>query len=182
MSEFKEPAALRLLREMQERDTVFRALDRLQEANHMQAKIGVYNKALSALRISEDSSNQRAIDIARQLSRASSGVLPSSPPALPSAGKPQINKTQIATQPDPKKQPALGPAQAPLRAVADLGAMIRKARKAMKLNQADFAAHAGVGRRFISELEGGKGSLEFDKVLACTAAAGIDITARSRTV
>jgi y4mF family transcriptional regulator len=59
--------------------------------------------------------------------------------------------------------------------------MIRKARKAMKLNQTEFAAHAGVGRRFISELEGGKGSLEFDKVLACAAAAGVDIAARSRT-
>lgn len=67
-----------------------------------------------------------------------------------------------------------------IRSVADLGPLIRTARKAMKLNQAQFAAHAGVGRRFLSELEGGKPSLEFDKVLACAAAAGIDFFARAR--
>lgn len=64
--------------------------------------------------------------------------------------------------------------------IADLGPLIRRARKAMKLNQADFAAHAGVGRRFLSELEGGKPSLEFDKVLRCAATAGIDLFARPR--
>jgi y4mF family transcriptional regulator len=68
-----------------------------------------------------------------------------------------------------------------IRSIADLGPLIRKARKAMKLNQAQFAAHAGVGRRFLSELEGGKPSLEFDKVLACAAAAGIDLFARPRS-
>jgi transcriptional regulator with XRE-family HTH domain len=50
----------------------------------------------------------------------------------------------------------------------------------MKLSQGEFAAHAGVGRRFVSELECGKASLEFDKVLACAAAAGVDIFARPR--
>ncbi len=68
-----------------------------------------------------------------------------------------------------------------IRSISDLGPLIRKARKTMKLNQAQFAAHAGVGRRFLSELEGGKPSLEFDKVLACAAAAGIDVFARARS-
>jgi y4mF family transcriptional regulator len=67
-----------------------------------------------------------------------------------------------------------------LTSAADIGALIRKARKALKLSQTEFAQHAGVGRRFVSELEAGKPSLEFDKVLACAAAAGIDITARTR--
>ena len=185
MNAFKESDALRLLREIQERDSLFKALYGLKAANKpfedLQAKLDAYNKPLAALRILEDLPSQRAIDIARQLSRASSGILPTSPPALPSAVKPQIAKPRIATRPQAKEQPALASVQAPLRTAADLGAMIRKARKAMKLNQTEFAAHAGVGRRFISELEGGKGSLEFDKVLACAAAAGVDIAARSRT-
>jgi y4mF family transcriptional regulator len=70
--------------------------------------------------------------------------------------------------------------QGSLTSAADIGILIRKARKTLKLSQTDFAAHAGVGRRFVSELEAGKPSLEFDKVLACAAAAGIDITARPR--
>lgn len=69
-----------------------------------------------------------------------------------------------------------------LKSIATLGPIIRTARKAMRMTQAQFAAHAGVGRRFVSELEGGKPSLEFDKVLACCAAAGIDIIARPRSL
>lgn len=68
----------------------------------------------------------------------------------------------------------------PIDSTADLGPIIRKARKRMKLSQDEFATYAGVGRRFLSELEGGKSSVEFDKVLACARAAGIDIFARPR--
>lgn len=75
---------------------------------------------------------------------------------------------------------AVGRTRSPLRSIAELGLMVRDARKAMKMNQAEFAAHAGVGRRFVSELEGGKPSLEFDKVLACAGAAGIDLFAKPR--
>lgn len=67
-----------------------------------------------------------------------------------------------------------------LTSSADLAPIIRKARKAMKMNQQEFADAAGVGRRFLSELENGKPSLEFDKVLACALAAGIDIIAKPR--
>lgn len=75
---------------------------------------------------------------------------------------------------------AIGTTRTPLTSIAELGQMIRDARKAMKMNQTEFAAHAGVGRRFVSELEGGKPSLEFDKVLACAAAAGVDLFAKKR--
>jgi y4mF family transcriptional regulator len=75
---------------------------------------------------------------------------------------------------------AVGRARNPLKSIAELGLMVREARKAMKMNQAEFAAHAGVGRRFVSELEGGKPSLEFDKVLACAGAAGVDLLAKKR--
>ncbi|WP_293409962.1 helix-turn-helix transcriptional regulator [Neorhizobium sp. SHOUNA12A] len=55
----------------------------------------------------------------------------------------------------------------------DLGRMVRHAREERRLTQQAFADLAGVGRRFISELENGKTTLEFDKVLKVARAAGI---------
>ena len=63
---------------------------------------------------------------------------------------------------------------------SELGSLVRKSRKRMKMSQQYFADAAGVGRRFLSELENGKPSLEFDKVIACALAAGIDIFAKPR--
>lgn len=105
---------------------------------------------------------QRAIDIARNLSEASSGI------PIPKLSAPQIEAPR-----------SLAPGER-VRSVAELGVRVRRARKAMKMNQSEFAAHAGVGRRFVSELEGGKASLQFDRVMACAEAAGIDLTARVR--
>lgn len=65
-------------------------------------------------------------------------------------------------------------------AVADLGALVRQARQDMGLSQQAFADLAGLGRRFVSELESGKATLEFAKVLSACAAAGIDLMARLR--
>ena len=62
----------------------------------------------------------------------------------------------------------------------EIGLLVRVARQKMKLNQQTFADLAGVGRRFVSELEGGKPTLEFDKVLKACAAAGIDLLASIR--
>lgn len=65
-------------------------------------------------------------------------------------------------------------------AVKDIGGLVRAKRKHLKLSQQEFADLAGVGRRFVSELENGKGSLEFDKVLSVARAAGLDLTVRKR--
>lgn len=62
----------------------------------------------------------------------------------------------------------------------DLGQMVRYAREARGLSQQAFADLAGVGRRFISELENGKATLEFGKVLKAARAAGIVLLARDR--
>jgi y4mF family transcriptional regulator len=70
----------------------------------------------------------------------------------------------------------------PISHPADLGGLVRIARKAVGLNQQEFADLAGVGRRFVSELESGKATLEFGKVLRCCAAAGIDLFATRRQV
>lgn len=62
----------------------------------------------------------------------------------------------------------------------DIGLLVRSARKKMRMSQQAFADLAGVGRRFISELESGKSTLEFNKVLRACAAAGVDLRASIR--
>jgi y4mF family transcriptional regulator len=68
----------------------------------------------------------------------------------------------------------------PITTSKDLGECIKAARKAKKLNQQEIADLAGVGRRFISELENGKPSLEFDKVINVANATGIDLFSKPR--
>jgi HTH-type transcriptional regulator/antitoxin HipB len=53
-------------------------------------------------------------------------------------------------------------------AVADLksiGVLLRTKRKQLRLTQSDAAGLCNVGTRFISELENGKTTMHFDKVL-----------------
>jgi y4mF family transcriptional regulator len=65
----------------------------------------------------------------------------------------------------------------PVLGVADLGGLVRRAREALGQSQAVLAAGAGVGRRFLSELEAGKPTLEIGKVLAVCQAAGVLVLA-----
>jgi len=48
---------------------------------------------------------------------------------------------------------------------ADLGKVVREGRERLGLTQAQLALHAGVGHRFIAELESGKETVRMDKVL-----------------
>jgi HTH-type transcriptional regulator / antitoxin HipB len=70
------------------------------------------------------------------------------------------------------------PAQ--IRDSSDLGLLVQYLRKAKHLNQQQLADLAGVGRRFLSELENGKESLELGKALRVATALGIDLIARQR--
>ena len=72
------------------------------------------------------------------------------------------------------------PRRAELTSPADLGRLIRERRLAQGLTQQDLADAAGTGRRFISELEAGKATLELGKVLIVCAALGLDIFAAPR--
>ena len=63
---------------------------------------------------------------------------------------------------------------------AQLGELVRAARERLDLNQQQLADLAGVGRRFLSELENGKPTSEFGLVLRVCRAVGIDVIARSR--
>lgn len=62
----------------------------------------------------------------------------------------------------------------------DLGLLVRRAREKRGLSQQRFADLAGVGRRFVSELENGKATLELGKVLKVAHAVGLSLVARSR--
>ena len=77
-------------------------------------------------------------------------------------------------------QVAPEPIQSKVTTVADLGTLIRKVRSERALSQQSLADLAGVGRRFLSELENGKETSEIGLVLRVTSALGIDITARTR--
>lgn len=64
---------------------------------------------------------------------------------------------------------------------SELGAAIRKARKAMGLRQDELAAAAGVGLRFLVEVERGKPSVQLGRVLQVLDALGLDILVLPRS-
>jgi len=63
----------------------------------------------------------------------------------------------------------------PIRNARDLGAWIRQRRTSIGLTQAGLADVAGVGVRFISELERGKPTAEVGKVLHVAGVLGLDL-------
>jgi y4mF family transcriptional regulator len=104
-------------------------------------------------------------------------------PTIPKEMLDALKRTTPPRLSHPKNDVATAPAHSPLSALkspADLGALVRAARKAAGLDQQALADLAGVGRRFVSELENGKATLEFGKVLTVAAALGIDLLARKR--
>jgi len=67
--------------------------------------------------------------------------------------------------------------------IADLktiGKLLRKKRKQMGLTQSDAAGLCNVGIRFISELENGKSTMHFDKVLKVLKLFGFTIGMREK--
>lgn len=57
----------------------------------------------------------------------------------------------------------------------DIGEIIRKARKAMRVTQKDLALTSGTGLRFIIELEHGKPTCQLEKTLTVLNTLGIKI-------
>jgi HTH-type transcriptional regulator/antitoxin HipB len=56
----------------------------------------------------------------------------------------------------------------------DIAAAVKAARRKLNLRQADLAAAAGVGVRFLIELEAGKPTAQLGKTLAVLNALGLD--------
>jgi HTH-type transcriptional regulator / antitoxin HipB len=62
-----------------------------------------------------------------------------------------------------------------LRTIADLGTAIRSARHARGWTQDQLAERAGVSRRWISEIEGGKSTAQIGKILVALEALDIEL-------
>ena len=70
--------------------------------------------------------------------------------------------------------------ETPIDSCKNIGYLIRTARTAKDFSQQELADMAGVGRRFVSELENGKPTLEIGRVLTVCQTLGIDLVARKR--
>jgi len=68
-----------------------------------------------------------------------------------------------------------------IKSAKDIGKIVMHYRKKQKLTQVELAGLAQTGTRFISELENGKGTIQFDKVMHILELLGIDIVARQRS-
>jgi y4mF family transcriptional regulator len=90
-------------------------------------------------------------------------------PAPERAGQ---QETRLASSRAAEVLPAPG-----ARKVSPAGDVVRHARRRQGLSQGDLAAAAGTGRRFISELEAGKQTLEFERLLKVCKALGITLLA-----
>ena len=67
-----------------------------------------------------------------------------------------------------------------ITSVKNIGLLIKEKRKKINMTQKEAASIAGVGVRFLSELENGKPTLEIDKVLNVARLFEIDIEANNR--
>ncbi|MEQ8600156.1 MAG: helix-turn-helix transcriptional regulator [Devosia sp.] len=72
------------------------------------------------------------------------------------------------------------PPSGPVRSGSDLGAIIALARKSRGYTQQEFADIAGVGRRFVSDLENGKATVQLGKMLQVLTALGLDLEVKAR--
>lgn len=67
-----------------------------------------------------------------------------------------------------------------IRSTRELGRLIKDRRIKKNMTQQHFADLVGVGRRFLSDLENGKETAEFGKVLATIQALGTDLLISDR--
>jgi len=67
-----------------------------------------------------------------------------------------------------------------IKTPADLGKVIRQRRKSAKLTQQKAAALAGIGVRFLSELERGKPTAQIGKAIKVAQLLGLEIQINER--
>ena len=68
----------------------------------------------------------------------------------------------------------------PVKDPKEIGALVRQARKQVKLKQAEAAAMCGVGTRFLSDLENGKPTLHLGKTLQVVKAFGLTVLIKKK--
>lgn len=67
-----------------------------------------------------------------------------------------------------------------IKSAKDVGRIITQRRKAQDLTQADLTGLGDIGIRFLSELENGKGTVQFDKVMHVLDLLGLDVIIMER--
>lgn len=83
----------------------------------------------------------------------------------------------VSTRVAPMRRLAPPGEPTPIGTTLGLGDVARHARRRQGLTQAELATEAGTGRRFISDLEAGKPTVEFERLLKVCAALGITLLA-----
>jgi y4mF family transcriptional regulator len=68
----------------------------------------------------------------------------------------------------------------PVKNTFEVGSILRQKRKSQGLTLEQVAQHCGLSMRFVSEVERGKPTAEFGKVLFLLSAVGVDLFANSR--
>jgi HTH-type transcriptional regulator/antitoxin HipB len=67
-----------------------------------------------------------------------------------------------------------------IKSAKDVGHIIVQRRKQQGLLQEDIAGLGPVGKRFLSELENGKGTVQFDKVMEVLELLGLEVIIHER--
>lgn len=67
-----------------------------------------------------------------------------------------------------------------IKSTVDLGQLVREYRVAQKMTQADILGLANTGNRFIVELENGKTTVQFQKVLDVLDALGLELAIQKK--
>lgn len=65
-----------------------------------------------------------------------------------------------------------------IESVGHIGVLVQRQRKKLSLTQSQLADRAGVGRRFLSELEAGKATIRASELMAVCVAAGLTLNLR----
>jgi len=68
-----------------------------------------------------------------------------------------------------------------VRSASDIGGAVRRKRINDRLTLAEAAGLCNVNYRFLSDLENGKQTVRFDKVLQVLACLGLELTIKERT-
>jgi y4mF family transcriptional regulator len=76
-----------------------------------------------------------------------------------------------------KAQDADTDALMPVRTMAQVGDIVRRSRRRRGLTQADLALDAGTGRRFVSDVEAGKPTIEFESLMKLCKSLGVRLFA-----
>lgn len=67
-----------------------------------------------------------------------------------------------------------------IKSTIDLGQLVRECRVAQKMTQADILGLANTGNRFIVELENGKPTVQFQKVLDILDVLGLELVIQKK--